>query len=348
MPQEPVSAPERQFSLMLALLMSERGLTKQQVLSLVHGYPGEISDERAFRAAERMFERDKRELKEAGFEVEAIDDPGAPGDNQLTRYRVRSPGAFSGSGRLEAEDAALVRLAAGVWRDGSLSERARRASMKLLADERDAAQSMLRLDLRVRMSEPAFEPLHAAIAAGRRVEFDYHMPDRPEALRRRVEPLALLRHEGAWLLAAHDEERDAERLFLLSRIVGGVAKGGPVDPDRAAARAGRDEITRAAERLREHESGQRAVLRTVPGSDADTRLRHRAASRGEHALECRRGVVLRYADAALLADELAGFGPEVSVRAPRALREAVRARHERVLAAHGKPAGTSVAGGGAA
>ncbi|MDO5051465.1 MAG: WYL domain-containing protein [Pseudoclavibacter sp.] len=326
---------ERQFALMLALLTSEQGLTKQQILSVVHGYGTERDDERGRLAAGRMFERDKRELRDAGFELESFEDPGAPGDNRLVRYRVRSPGPFAGAGvRLQAEELALIRLAAGVWRDGSLSEQARRAGMKLSALEDERSARLLGVDLRVRIGDPAFEPLRAAIEAGRTVEFDYVVPGRPEPGRRVVEPLALLQHDGRWLLAAHDLQRGQERLFLLSRILGGVAKGGPVDPGRRAAGERRDEVARARARLLEHEAGLRAVLVTEGGSDADTRLRHRVRSLDGRGLECRRGVVLHYSDAALLADEIAAFGPEVRVRAPRSLRAAVRERLERLLAEH--------------
>jgi proteasome accessory factor B len=46
-------------------------------------------------------------------------------------------------------------------------------------------------------------------------------------------------------------------------------------------------------------------------------------------------LTLHYADLNILADELAGYGPEVLVMAPPELRDAVRQRLERTAQAHG-------------
>jgi proteasome accessory factor B len=45
--------------------------------------------------------------------------------------------------------------------------------------------------------------------------------------------------------------------------------------------------------------------------------------------------VLHYADANIVADELAGYGPEVVVVSPQAIRTAVKDRLLRVAADHG-------------
>ncbi len=72
-----------------------------------------------------------------------------------------------------------------------------------------------------------------------------------------------------------------------------------------------------------------AELRVVPGSDAATRLANRDGANvtGEHA-------VLHFVDVDILADELSGFGPEVLVLSPPALRDAVIDRLRGVVAAH--------------
>jgi proteasome accessory factor B len=46
-------------------------------------------------------------------------------------------------------------------------------------------------------------------------------------------------------------------------------------------------------------------------------------------------VVLHFVDVNILADELSGFGPEVLVLSPPALRDAVVERLRGVVAAHG-------------
>ncbi len=48
-----------------------------------------------------------------------------------------------------------------------------------------------------------------------------------------------------------------------------------------------------------------------------------------------RTLALHYVDEAILADELAGFGPEVLVLSPTSLRDAVIERLERTVRDHG-------------
>ncbi len=50
-------------------------------------------------------------------------------------------------------------------------------------------------------------------------------------------------------------------------------------------------------------------------------------------------ISLHFTDAALLADELAGFGPEVLVRSPDHLVEAVKARLRLAVDAHSDESG---------
>jgi proteasome accessory factor B len=74
-PRVPVE--ERLFSLVLALLATESGLTKNEILSTVQGY------RQKFRAGggdnanlERQFERDKDDIRDLGVPLETIDSPG--------------------------------------------------------------------------------------------------------------------------------------------------------------------------------------------------------------------------------------------------------------------------------
>ncbi len=81
-----------------------------------------------------------------------------------------------------------------------------------------------------------------------------------------------------------------------------------------------------------HELRERNVadLAVTAGSDAEVRLGKRAIEGDEDA-----GVIrLHYTDAAVFADELAAYGPEVRVLSPASLRTAVRDRLGTVAAAH--------------
>ena len=92
-----------------------------------------------------------------------------------------------------------------------------------------------------------------------------------------------------------------------------------------------DQSERALAELEEVWRSHTATVQVEPGSDAATRLGKRrgtvAAASGD--------LELHYSDANILADELAGFGPEVLVLSPPELRDAVRDRLMRTAADHG-------------
>ena len=77
------------------------------------------------------------------------------------------------------------------------------------------------------------------------VTFEYRKVEGEQGTRR-VEPWGLAMWHGRWYLTAHDQDRDAERVFRLSRIVG------PVTP------TGRRRLVRRARRPRA--TGVRRVL----------------------------------------------------------------------------------------
>jgi proteasome accessory factor B len=93
---------------------------------------------------------------------------------------------------------------------------------------------------------------------------------------------------------------------------------------------GVDHAADAIEGLRRVSSSQRAVVRVRPGTDAAARLGNRyGVADADHA-----ELTIPYLDHHILADELAGFGPEVLVVDPPALADAVAARLRLVVARH--------------
>src|SRR5690606_28414361 len=116
----------------------------------------------------------------------------------------------------------------------------------------------------------------------------------------------------------------------LRRIVGPVTTGAaaPARPGdhTAAALASLEEVWRRGV----------AEVEVSCDSDAATRLANR---RGTEQLEQRPGgaarLRLHFVDLAILADELAGFGPEVLVLSPPELRDAVVERLARTERDHG-------------
>ncbi len=318
-----VPVEERLFSLVLALLATETGLTKNEILSTVQGYRQRFTSGGDNANLERQFERDKDDIRDLGVPLETLDSPGDAGNNQTLRYRIPK-GAYQlpEDVAFSPEETALLNLAAMVWREGSLSGESRRALLKLRSLGVTADEPLLGYAPRIRLRDAAFDPLDAAIRKNVRVRFRYLKPGEERASDRDVIPLALVQYQGRWHLSA--EELQGERkVFLLRRIVGSVTHG------KAITMPAGDHAAEALAGLEEVWHRNVAELRVVPGSDAATRLANRDGANvtGDHA-------VLHFVDVDILADELSGFGPEVLVLSPPALRDAVIDRLRGVVAAH--------------
>ena len=320
-------AEERLFNLILALVASRNGLTKGEILQTVSGYRDRFATARgrALENLDRQFERDKETLRDLGIRIDTVDDPGDPGNNQRTRYRIpREAYELPAGVAFTPGELTLLGLAATVWQEGSLSAESRRALTKLRGLGIAAAEPVVGFRPLVRAVEPALDPLRAAIEARAVVEFDYLKAGESVSTRRRVSPLALALHEGRWLLIA--AESDGYRLsYLLRRIVGKVAitRAPAIAPEP-------DEEARALERLTAFRAGNTARIRVVAGSDAEIRLRHRSDTRviEPQLLE------VHWTDLALFADELVALQPEAFVLDPPELVARVVRRLEEIEVAH--------------
>src|SRR5215469_16229447 len=136
---------ERLLGLVVCLLSTRRYLTAEQVRAAVPGYP-EQDD-----LFKRMFERDKEDLRELGVPLETgmnhpfDDDPG---------YRIRQQAYQLPELRLEADEAAVLGLAARVWSRAQLEGAAAGALLKLRAagiDEASLEAGEARSDIEPRL-----------------------------------------------------------------------------------------------------------------------------------------------------------------------------------------------------
>jgi proteasome accessory factor B len=329
-----VPVEERLFSLVLALLATETGLTKNEILSTVQGYRQRYAVDGDNANLERQFERDKDDIRDLGVPLETVDSPGDAGNNQTLRYRIpRGAYELPREVRFTPDETRLLILAAAVWREGSLSGESRRALLKLRSLGVAADEPMLGYAPRLRLRDAAFEPLDAALSRGLVVRFPYLKPGDRTAREREVIPLALVQYQGRWHLSAEEHvdggrREGAHKMFLLRRIVGPVTTGKPAPKRRgdhaAAAIAGLEEVW---------ERGI-AEVEARADSDAATRLANRRdterLAEGDGCVRLR----LHFVDLAILADELAAFGPEALVVSPPELRDAVRERLEHAAAEH--------------
>ncbi|MBC3987390.1 WYL domain-containing protein [Streptomyces sp. AC563] len=217
-----IAKAERLMNLALCLLETRRPLTKRELRSSIEAYleaDATGSDE----AVNRMFERDKDDLRELGLVIETVD--GIDGE---LGYLARRDSNRLPPITLDPEEAAALGLAAKVWQQARLAGAASGALQKLraagmpLADGPYASEPHSALEPRIPTHEAAFEPLMLACRDRRPVVFDYRKSNAARPERRTVEPWILECWRGHWYLAGWDRDRAAERVFRLSRITGRV------------------------------------------------------------------------------------------------------------------------------
>ncbi|GGZ02759.1 helix-turn-helix transcriptional regulator [Streptomyces nitrosporeus] len=212
-----IAKAERLMNLALCLLGTRRPLSKRELRGSIEAYLEAGSDE----SFNRMFERDKDDLRELGLVIETVDN--LDGD---TGYLARRDSNRLPPITLDAEEAAALGLAAKVWQQARLAGAASGALQKLRAagmpESEDAYEVHSALEPRIPVHEAAFEPLMLACRDRRPVTFDYRKGNSARPEQRQVEPWTLECWRGHWYLAGWDRERGAERVFRLSRISGKV------------------------------------------------------------------------------------------------------------------------------
>lgn len=307
------------MNLVICLLVARHNVTKARIRGLVEDYR-DLGTE----AFEKMFERDKDELRDLGIPIEIGEVVG--GFEDEVGYRIRRSEYELPSMRFTAEEAAVLGLAARVWEHASLAEPTSRALLKLEASGIDTdTTAFSALETRLPAGEAAFDPLWHAARSRTVVTFAYRRPGAVEAARRTLEPWGILNWRGRWYVAGHDRDRDATRMFRLSRIEGEVGLAGA--PGAFTVPEGVD-LRELAATIAPGEPRSIARIRVRDGAGHGLRRRASAAEpdgAGWQVLE------LGYADVESLADEVAGYGADAVVREPVQLRTAVMARLRAVL-----------------
>lgn len=315
---------ERLTNLVVALMATQIGLTKQQIMESVSGYRQRVEQGAGADALEKMFERDKDELRGLGVPIETLGDSADPNDLREARYRVpQAEYDLPTDITFSPAELAVLTLAASVWREESIGRDAQSGLRKIRSLGIDVDEPIIGFAPRLEFTPPSFAPLQAAIEKTRVVSFPYLLPGEAAPLLRHVAPLALVDAESRWHLYGIDVDRDAPRTFLLQRIVGDVV---PMKRTfDGSLRTGAGE--RALAGLRSVLERNVAHVEVHAGSEAALRLARRAVPTAQ-------GLDVPYLDAELFADELASYGPEVRVVSPPALRDAVISRLRTVLTRH--------------
>jgi proteasome accessory factor B len=316
---------ERLLNLVICLLSTRRALTKAQIRQAVPQYAENPSAE----AFDRMFERDKDELRELGIPLETTSEGGALFEDEVG-YRVDRDAYALPDVHLAPDELAVLGLASRVWQQASLAGPAARALTKLSAlgvppDE----GSLIGLEPRVRTAEPAFDALWSAVRDRVPVQFTYRTQSSGEVASRTVEPWAVTSWHGRWYLTGFDRDRRAPRVFRLTRVESGVRRVGE---------AGEYEVPQDHDpRLMVGDQSVARPVRTarlLVRTDAGQALRRRALTVSPSpAGEGRDELVVEFDDTDAFATELVTHGAAAVVVEPDDLRETVVRRLRGVLTA---------------
>jgi proteasome accessory factor B len=326
-----VSATERIVNLALFLASAHRPVSALEIAQSVAGYPTG-QNEAAFN---RMFERDKDDLRRAGLVI-SIDR-----SEEAERYRFEPDATFAETVELTPVEAMELRAACvAMLADASFPYTAdlRTAIAKIVAvagspmgsssailpsasaDESPETQSVIVADLTL------------AIAARKRARFAYTGAGGRRS-DREVEPWGLFARDGRWYLVANDPSAAGERVFAVSRIRDlAVEQSRPKTPDFE--RPEGFDVSRFMLMPFQFGAGTHEATLRMTGAAA-----HRAVAltAGQGALTKADGAVVWHvpvADETLLARWIVENGPGVEAVAPDSLREALASGLRKVAERH--------------
>lgn len=322
--QEPDDQSERLYSLTLALVQTEVGLTKDEIFMSIRGYRIDLERAGGFHgdlvALNKKFDRDKEKLRELGVQIVPAANS-SEGDSDY-RYRIsREIFEWPKGTTITSKQLQLLELAASLWDRAALSPEATNAITRLraIADLGDASISR-GIAPRINTIEPSFSPLKKAIEERVQVSFSYRRADGMEAVRT-VEPWQLAHVNGLWMLLGLDVERGEPRNFLLKRIHSKVSRSKQVITEPTP-----EQIALAKAELAKVFQSNVARIRVRPGTTAAMHFETHNLPDGE--------IELHYYDLALLAEELLEFGQSVKVLSPSELKDLLRKTLEQVVADH--------------
>ncbi len=234
---EKISVTERLMNFIAYLFKnSNRFVTRDEIFNEVEGYAGEVGNDALF----RLFERDKKKLKEIGITIKTISEHIGEGNQPV--YKVDVSESFIPPMYFTSEERLLLEaLATTIPAQSAVGHHLRLALMKLRndyisddtdnedysADSNDEISMQKQTPIVTQKREtthesPLIRELLDAIALKKRVSFSYSRPGSDKLELREIAPYGLYRVNGFWYLVGFSFERDSMRVFKLERISGRI------------------------------------------------------------------------------------------------------------------------------
>jgi len=308
---------ERLVNLTIALLATRRYLTKAEIFRTVEGYEGTTESK------ERMFERDKDDLRGLGIAIElgSFD----PLFEDEAGYRITQANYQLALGELDGLDIGILSLAASAWSGAVLEKSSESALLKIQSiGVTPTSDGLTSLTPRLILTDPNFSKVTDAIVRRAEIDFGY-VSNSLDVEVRKVQPFALYGRTGIWYLTGLDCERGENRTFRLDRIHGDVLvskKGGrfeaPTSSTHPSFTLALDNVERAQMKIRKNRGHQLRALAT------DTELGEEWDVIG-----------LPILDQSALLSLILWHGDDVEVLSPADLRSSIVSVLKEIVATHG-------------
>lgn len=192
------------------MINATRPLTRSEIQSAVQDYPANANQV----AFERMFERDKEELRTMGVPLESVEIDGPEGIG----YQVEKGSAFLSPIRATEDERLVLALASRIWQEVSWSHAATTALRKLELVDGFQSSPDVTFSFSVPVDSTRLTDALSAAHNRQRVSFSYRTGDNAKIGVRHVQPWGVVAARGQWYLVGHDEDRGATRAFRMSRF----------------------------------------------------------------------------------------------------------------------------------
>jgi len=258
---------ERLLNLVLCLTSTQRPVPRETLRAVVPGYSESASDT----SFQRMFERDKDDLRTLGIPVETV----STSEGEVVGYLIAHDSFWLPELNLTPQQIATLGLAAQAWSQAAIGSRATHAVRRLEAasvgprehGHDDDAASNIVWAAHPTTGERALPVLWEAIRTRTALSFDYRGLRDVAAHRREVQPWGVIGKAGGWYLVGWDTDRSDSRVFRTSRMTSiPVLRG-----EASAYVIPSTDIVRMVEVDAEVTPTSRAVVALEPGAGARIR-----------------------------------------------------------------------------
>ncbi|HWB70024.1 MAG TPA: WYL domain-containing protein, partial [Solirubrobacterales bacterium] len=224
----------RQLSLISFLMAQGRPVSALEIKREVEGY-SDMNDD----AFARRFYADRAELESLGIQL-GVEKPGE-GFFEAELYSLPPENFYLEAIEFSDDELAALSTALSLLTDGGFAyaEPLRLALQQVAWGHPNPLSEGERAPVEMAMTASAggrdlsqrLSKIETAISRRKTIEFTYYTMERDETEKRKVDPFHLVFRGGQFYLIGHSHERDAVRVFRLSRIQGKVGYASKAEHD---------------------------------------------------------------------------------------------------------------------